>query len=371
MRRPAVERFIGLMSGTSQDAVDGVLAEFAPDHPPRLLASHSIALPAALRRALDALQAPGGGDLDLALRLHHDIGLHFADCVIALLATAGLRGDGVRAIGSHGQTVRHKPDGPAPHSLQLGNAALIAARTGIPTVADFRSGDIAVGGQGAPLVPAFHKAVFGHRPGRAVLNLGGIANVSVLDLAGTRPWGWDLGPGNTLLDAWALRHLGQPCDADGRFAASGTVAPRLLDALLAHPFLARTAPKSTGREDFNLPWLDSVLAGHGPLPPADVQATLAEFTAACVERALAGLTVIEELLVCGGGTRNLDLMRRIAERLPGVRVASTAGAGIDPQQVEALAFAWLARQRVHEQPLDLGTVTGASRPVVLGCVYLP
>lgn len=366
-----VERYVGLMSGTSQDAVDGVLAAFSPTHPPQLIASHSAALPAALRRDLDALQAPGGGDLDLALRLHHELALRFADCAVELLAAAGLDRNDVRAIGSHGQTVRHQPNNPAPHSLQLGNAALIAARTGIATVADFRSGDIAAGGQGAPLVPAFHKAVFGDRPGRAVLNLGGIANVSVPDLAGLRPWGWDLGPANTLLDAWARRHLGQPYDADGEFAAAGTVARRLLGDLLSHPFLARPAPKSTGREDFNLPWLDSVLAGHGPLPPADVQATLAEFTAACVELGLTGLTMINELLVCGGGVRNGDLMRRIAARLPGMRVASTASAGIDPQWVEALAFAWLARQRMHEQALDLSTVTGATRPVLLGCVYLP
>ncbi len=369
-RQPPTELFIGLMSGTSQDAIDGVLAEFPANGPPGIIATASAALADNVRHQLDALQRPGGGDLACALRLHHDLGQRFADCALRLLATADIPAHVVRAIGSHGQTVSHGPDGPAPHSLQLGNAALIAVRTGIPTVADFRSTDIAAGGQGAPLAPAFHQAAFGTAGRRrAVLNLGGMANVSLLDTSGAS--GWDVGPGNVLLDAAAQRHLGQPYDADGRFAAAGAVQADLLAALLAHPFIARPAPKSTGREDFNLHWLDTVLAGFPSLQPADVQATLAEFTAASVALALTGQRELEELLICGGGARNGDLVGRIARRLPALAVSSTSRVGIDPQWVEALAFAWLARQRVHEKALDLRKITGAQRPVILGCIYLP
>ena len=369
-RGPA-EWFIGLMSGTSQDAVDGVLVEFFAGQTPRLIASQSVPLSPLLRGELDALQGAGGGNLDNALRLHHEIGCRFADCALGVLAAAEVPTNAVRAIGSHGQTVRHAPNGPSPHSLQIGNAALIAARTGIATVADFRSSDIAAGGQGAPLAPAFHKAVFGGRPGRAVLNLGGMANISFLDAGRGRPWGWDIGPGNVLLDAWAQRHLKQPCDTEGRFAASGFVDTELLSALLAHPYINAPPPKSTGREDFNLRWLDQLLATLPPLAPATVQATLAEFTAACVALALSDEPAVSELLVCGGGVRNADLMRRIGSRLPKIDVASTSRAGVDPQWVEALAFAWLARERVHERALDLRRITGARRPAVLGCVYLP
>ena len=362
------ERFIGLMSGTSQDAIDGVLADFSADGQPRILATHSESLTDDLRRELDGLQQ-STANLSAALRLHHEIGVRFARCALGLLRESGIDARSVRAIGSHGQTVRHNPGGDAPHSLQIGNAALIAVRTGIPTVADFRSTDIAAGGQGAPLAPAFHQAVFGDDGRRrAVLNLGGMSNVSVL---GAAPRGWDIGPGNVLLDAWAARHLGRPYDDDGRFARCGTVRLDLLGALLLHPFLARPPPKSTGREDFNLRWLEQVLAGFGNLPPADVQATLAEFTAASVAGALAAERNIEELLICGGGARNGNLVARIARRLPHLHVDTTHSVGVDPQWVEALAFAWLARQRVHELALDLRGITGAPRPVILGCVYLP
>ncbi|MGE0073395.1 MAG: anhydro-N-acetylmuramic acid kinase, partial [Thiomonas sp.] len=350
--RPA-ERFIGLMSGTSQDAIDGVLAEFAPDRPARLLATCSAPIADDLHHQLEALQRPGGADLDLALRLHHLLGERFADCALQLLQSAALAPQSVRAIGCHGQTIRHAPTSPAPHSLQIGNPALIAVRTGIATVADFRSTDVAAGGQGAPLAPAFHRAVFGQTGRRrAVLNLGGIGNITLL---GDETRGWDTGPGNVLLDGWAQRHLRQRYDDAGRFASAGKVNGALLSALLAHPFLARRPPKSTGREEFNLHWLDDVLGGLPAFAPADVQATLAEFTATTVADALRDEPELQELLVCGGGARNTDLMARIARRLPDLRVGTTAEAGIDPQWVEALAFAWLARQRVREAALDLRT----------------
>lgn len=363
------DRFIGLMSGTSQDAIDAVLAQFPPDGAPRILGMCSAPLTDDLRHRLDALQRPGGGDLDEALRLHHELGERFARCSLELLRLCNVDRSAVRAIGSHGQTVRHDPAGQSPHSLQIGNAALIAARTGIPTVADFRSGDIAAGGQGAPLAPAFHCAMLA-APGvrRAILNLGGMANVTVL---GPVTRGWDTGPGNVLLDAWAARHLRQPYDRHGQLAQSGAVDPGLLHTLLEHPFIAHPAPKSTGREDFNLQWLDHVLASFPGRSVADVQATLAEFTAACVQRALADSAPLDELLLCGGGVNNTDLVGRIARRLPGMTVDTTQRTGLDPQWVEALAFAWLAQQRIEEHALDLRTITGAARPVVLGCVYLP
>jgi anhydro-N-acetylmuramic acid kinase len=357
------------MSGTSQDAIDAVLAQFPPNGAPRILGTCSEALTDGLRRRLDALQRPGGGDLDEALRLHQELGERFAGCALELMRSCKVDRRAVRAIGSHGQTVRHDPAGRSPHSLQTGNAALIAARTGIPTVTDFRSGDIAAGGQGAPLAPAFHRAVLAARGiRRAILNLGGMANVTLLEST-TR--GWDTGPGNVLLDAWVERHLRQPYDRHGQLAQSGAVDHALLGALLTHPFIARPAPKSTGREDFNLQWLDQVLGSFPGRSVADVQATLAEFTAACVQQALADSAPFDELLLCGGGVNNTDLVGRIARRLPGITVDTTQRAGIDPQWIEALAFAWLAQQRIEERALDLRTITGSARPVVLGCLYLP
>ena len=369
---PAAELYIGLMSGTSQDAIDGVLAEFdASGQTHRLLAWHSQPLDEGLRRQLDDLQVGGArGELALAVQLHHQLGERFAECALSLMDTAGRRP--VRAIGSHGQTVRHAPGGAAPHSLQLGNPALIAARCGAAVVSDFRNSDIAVGGQGAPLAPAFHQAAFAlTQAERAVLNLGGMANVSLLGSAGHPVRGWDTGPANVLLDGWASRHLGRNYDHNGQFARGGHVNDALLDALLAHPFIDRAPPKSTGREMFNLAWLDTVLSGLPPLPPADVQATLAEFTAVSVATNLRQHRSLRDVLVCGGGVRNVDLMERIARQLPWLKVRSTADEGIDPQHVEALAFAWLARQRIHEAALDLRHLTGAHRPAVLGCVYLP
>lgn len=363
------DRFIGLMSGTSQDAIDGVLATFPDALQPQTLATFSLPLPNTLRRRLDALQTVGGGHLDEALALHQELGERFADCALELLRCAGIEAKSVRAIGSHGQTVRHNPHGPAPYSLQLGNAALIASRTGIPTVADFRSGDMASGGQGAPLAPAFHQAVLSDsRQRRAVLNLGGMANLTLL---GTPTRGWDVGPGNVLLDAWIARHRGVAFDADGQWARSGRVDHSLLAALLAHPFIERAAPKSTGREDFNLTWLDTVLDRFPTVDDVDIQATLAEFTAASVSGALKDELPLDELLICGGGVRNSDLVDRIARRLSEVAVASTQSAGVDPQWVEALTFAWLAKQRVDEKPLNLQSITGSRRAVIPGCVYLP
>jgi anhydro-N-acetylmuramic acid kinase len=360
------ERFIGLMSGTSADAVDAVLAAIGPCGF-RLEAAHHTPLPADLQESVRALARTGGldelGDLDVAL------GELFADAALALLAQAGVEPASVTAIGSHGQTARHRPRAPRPFTLQIGDPNVIAARTGITTVADFRRRDVALGGQGAPLVPAFHQAVFASPDeARAVLNLGGIANLTLLR-PGQPVTGFDTGPANVLMDAWARRHLGRPWDEDGRWAASGTPDEGLLAAFLGHPFLSMAPPKSTGPEEFGLAWLDEVLAARGgAVGPQDVQATLVAFTTETVARSLGDLAV-GRLLVCGGGARNSNLLERLAERLGGTRVSTTGEAGIDPGLVEACAFAWLAHRTLAGLPGNLPSVTGARKAAPLGAVY--
>ncbi len=355
------------MSGTSLDGVDAVLAEFSADGTSRLLRTHYLPYPDALRAQLLALNAPHADEIHLAALAANQLARLYAHAVQTLLD--GLVPHNVRAIGCHGQTLRHRPaDG---YTLQIGNAALLAELTGIAVVADFRSRDIAAGGQGAPLVPAFHVHAFAD-PGlhRVVANIGGIANVTDLPAGGTVR-GWDTGPGNLLLDAWIGRHRGERYDRDGVWAASGQTDAALLDVLLQHPFLAQVPPKSAGREQFNLAWLDTTLAGLGrQLTAADVQATLLEFTAASLaEAVIRECAGTQELYVCGGGAHNGVLMRRLAARLPALRVDTTAALGIDPDWVEALAFAWLARQAVLGVPGNLPSVTGARGPRVLGAIY--
>jgi len=359
-------KFIGLMSGTSADAVDAVLATIGPDGF-RLEASHSAPLPEDIQASVRALASAGGldelGELDVAL------GELFAHSTLDLLAGAGVAPGAVTAIGSHGQTARHRPRARRPFTLQIGDPNVIAARTGITTVADFRRRDMALGGQGAPLVPAFHEAVFASpEEARAVLNVGGIANLTLLS-PGEPVTGFDTGPGNVLLDTWARRHLGQPWDEGGRWARSGTVDEGLLAELLAHPFLEMAPPKSTGPEEFGPAWLDHVLASHGrALNPQDVQATLAAFTAEAVARAM-GDRAVGRVLVCGGGAWNTNLLERLAERLCGTPVSPTSQAGIDPGLVEACAFAWLAYRTLAGLPGNVPSVTGASQAAPLGAVY--
>lgn len=367
---------IGLMSGTSLDGVDGVLAVFdpAPGCPLRVLAHAHRPFPEALRAELLALNTPGVDELHRAALAANALAQVQAEVVQALRSAAGPAE--VAAIGSHGQTVRHRPgefDG-CGYTWQLNQPARLAELTGLTVVADFRSRDVAAGGQGAPLVPAFHARVFG-LPGRAraVLNLGGIANLTLLppaDAATGVVRGFDCGPANALLDHWAQQHLGRPFDADGAWAASGRVLPGLLASLLAEPFLHRAPPKSTGRDLFHPGWLAAHLASLPAAAPADVQATLAEFSARAAADALrAQAPAVTELLVCGGGALNGDLLGRLAAALPGVAVRSTAEAGLSPLQVEAAAFAWLARACLAGEPGNLPEVTGARGPRVLGAVY--
>ena len=368
------ELYLGMISGTSRDGVDAALAAF-PAGQPQLRAAICLPYPADLAARLERLapngRRPAAADLP---GLDAAIAGHFADTALRLLHESGVAAASVRAIGSHGQTVWHEPTGPRPESIQLGSPALIARRTGICTVGDFRRADIAAGGQGAPLAPLLHRALFRPAGGtRAVLNLGGIANISIIDRDGGVV-GFDTGPANCLLDAWIRRHRDEALDRDGAWAAGGTVVPGLLQALRADPYFARPGPKSTGTEYFNLAWLERTLdrlppAGGRP-GPADVQATLAELTAATVAEAVRPFAP-DDLLVCGGGVHNSDLLRRLRGRLPDTAVQSTAGSGLDPDWVEAVLFGWLARERLANRPQDTRGITGARAAVLLGSLFEP
>lgn len=364
------QHFIGLMSGTSVDGVDGVLARWRDGLPPQVLASASLPMPAALRAELLALNLAGDDELARAALAANDLVRVYAQVVADLLAHASLRARDIAAIGAHGQTVRHCPD--RGYTLQLNAPALLAELTGIDVVADLRSRDVAAGGQGAPLVPPFHAAIFGAPQGRAVLNLGGIANVTLL-APDQPPRGFDTGPANVLLDAWCQRHQeGQTFDTDGRWAASGHALAPLLEQLLAsEPWFALPPPKSTGRDLFNIRWLDDRLAAYDGLVPApqDVQATLQRLTARTVANAIdAAAANIREVYVCGGGARNPGLMRELAYCLQRP-VHATDALGVPAQHVEALAFAWLARSFLARQPAGLPSVTGARGARILGALY--
>ncbi|TAL94641.1 MAG: anhydro-N-acetylmuramic acid kinase [Rhodanobacter sp.] len=361
--------FLGLMSGTSADGIDAALVSFERNMP-QVLATRSHAWPADLRNRMLALaQTETTLDLDVFGRLDTEIGNCFADAALGLLEQSGTAASSVVAIGSHGQTVRHRPTGEFPFTLQLGDPSVIAERCRIDVVADFRRADIAAGGQGAPLLPALH-AMLLRTPGRtrAVLNLGGIANITVLAADGDVR-GFDTGPANGLLDAWCQRQLGEPFDRDGVFAGSGQLLPGLLEGLLADPYFALPPPKSTGREYFHLGWL-AERAPVATLKPADVQATLLELTARSVANAVAQHAPgADKVLVCGGGVHNARLMQRLEELLAPHSLCSTAEHGIDPDFLEATAFAWLARQRLLKLPGNLPAVTGARGPRVLGAIY--
>jgi len=371
--------YIGLMSGTSMDGVDGVLVDFAGTAGSlKVLADAHVAMPPALGAELLALNTAGADELQRAALAANALARLQAETVARLLNRADVEPAQVRAVGSHGQTVRHRPgefDGTG-FTLQLNNGALLAEACGIDVACDFRSRDVAAGGQGAPLVPAFHQAVFAAAAPRAVLNIGGIANVTLLPglkamAEASALGGFDTGPGNALMDHWCRLHTGAAYDDDGRWAASGRVDGALLDQLLADPFFRRPPPRSTGRDLFNAGWLAQALAHAGGTPaPADVQATLLELTArSAIDALRAAAPGTRELLVCGGGARNGALMARLAALWPGLAVAATDVAGLPAQQVEAAAFAWLARQYCERRPGNHPGVTGAAGLRVLGALY--
>ncbi len=363
--------YIGLMSGTSLDGIDGVLAEFPNSGPPRVLAHAAIALPPDLRAALLALNQAANDEIHAMAQASLALASLYAEAVRSVLAASGTAAKDVRAIGAHGQTIRHRPD--IGYTLQLNAPAHLAEASGIAVVADLRSRDVAAGGQGAPLVPAFHASLFGTRQECVIVNLGGIANITAL-IPGQAVIGYDTGPANILLDAWCLRHTSQTYDKDGKFAASGLVDAGLLTYLLdSEPWFALPPPKSTGREQFNMQWLEQRLdtwqARSGPLAPADVQATLQALTACTVAQEIRkqapGCT---RVWVCGGGAHNPGLIRALASQLS-CPVSATDRMGVPAQQMEALAFAWLAKQHVEHQPGNLPDVTGARGPRILGAYY--
>ena len=365
--------FIGLMSGTSLDGIDGVLAELSAGAEAAVVAAHvHRPFPPALRAELLALNQRGADELHRAALAANGVADAYAEVVTQLLQRSGIAAAQVKALGAHGQTVRHRPrdfDGLG-YTLQLMNGARLAELTAIDVVCDFRSRDVAAGGEGAPLVPAFHAARFAE-PGRAraVLNLGGIANLTLLGADGS-VLGFDCGPGNVLMDLWCQQHHGQLYDTAGAWAASAGLDTDLLDRLLAEPYLQRAPPKSTGRDLFDADWLQARLQ-HEASEPAGVMNTLTEFTARTVVAALQRHAPhTAQLFVCGGGAFNAHLMARLADLLgSGVRVSSTASAGVPPDQVEALAFAWLASAFLAREPGNLPSVTGARGPRILGALY--
>lgn len=364
--------YIGLMSGTSTDGVDAVLADFSdPDHA-SIVASASLPMPASLRAEFLALNQPGPNELDRAARAANQLADLYAAAVHQVLSDSEVTATQVLAIGAHGQTVRHDPD--AGYTIQLNAPARLAELTGIAVVADFRSRDIAAGGQGAPLVPAFHDALFGRdAETRVIVNLGGIANVTLLSPQHL-VYGFDTGPANVLLDTWIQEKKGDSYDRDGAWAATGRVSPELLEFLLdSEPWLKQDPPKSTGRHLFNHAWLTERLAQYceasESLSDVDVQATLQAFTVHTVADAiLSHAPAATEVLVCGGGAMNISLMALLASSLP-CEVSTTARYGVPVQLMEALAFAWLAQAWDLNIPASLPAVTGAKAPHVLGCKY--
>ncbi len=361
--------YIGLMSGTSLDGVDVALVTF-DGNTPSCIAAHTEPYPAPLRDALLNLCQPGA-TIEKMMELDIQLGEVYAQLVCQLLAETGISPHQVEAIGSHGQTICHRPECSHPSTLQIGDPNIIAHRTGITTIADFRRRDMAAGGQGAPLVPAFHQAVFQHnKENRVVVNIGGISNITILPANNTRPVsGFDTGPGNVLLDGWASRHLKCPMDKDGAWAANGRVDTGLLAEMLNDPFFRHPPPKSTGREYFNLAWLQSH-PQTSKLPPVHVAATLCKLTAGSVTAAIHHHAPgTEHIIVCGGGIHNKTLMTQLKKLAAPARVESSLAHGIDPDWVEAIAFSWLARQTLKGQPGNLPSVTGADQAVVLGGIY--
>ncbi|HXP00239.1 MAG TPA: anhydro-N-acetylmuramic acid kinase [Luteibacter sp.] len=361
--------YLGLISGTSADGIDAALVRFT-DGRPSLVAGLTHPWDETLRqRILAVAQDEIRLDLDAYGQLDVAVGRAFADAAQAVVRKAGVVASEVSAIGSHGQTIRHRPAGELPFTLQIGDPSVIAERTGIDTVADFRRADVAAGGQGAPLVPAFHATVLRPEHGaRVVLNLGGIANVTRLSAAGDVT-GFDTGPANGLMDAWCLRHRGEGFDRDGRFAASGHVDDGLLSELLDDAYFALPPPKSTGREHFHLAWLD-MHPRVAELAPEDVQATLLALSAVSVTDAITRYAAdAEDVIACGGGVHNSALMQAIGARLEGRPLHSSAAFGIDPDGMEAMAFAWLAYRRLRGEPGNLPAVTGARGLRLLGALY--
>ncbi|MDD5058460.1 MAG: anhydro-N-acetylmuramic acid kinase [Sideroxydans sp.] len=357
--------YIGIMSGTSLDGVDAALVDFS-QAAPHLVCSYFQPYPQPLKQVLLALHQPAHNELHQAQLAANQLAREYAAATHVLLKKAGVSTKQIQAIGCHGQTIRHRPE--YGYTVQLNNAALLTELTGIHVVSDFRSRDIAAGGQGAPLVPAFHDKVLRHtNTHRAILNIGGIANLTDLPPKKmTR--GFDTGPGNLLMDAWIAKHQVKSYDKDGAWAASGKIIPALLQTLLAEPYFATAPPKSTGRDLFNLVWLEKHLTGNEA--SADVQATLLALTGDSIATAVQRFcTGAQEIYVCGGGAHNRALLSHLRNAMPQCSIQKTEVLGIDADWMEAIAFAWLAQQTLLLHPANLPAVTGARHPCVLGAIY--
>lgn len=363
--------YVGLMSGTSMDAIDAALVAINSDQI-LLQQTYSLPIPQDIRSEILALSTPSENELERAMALDVVMGRLFAGAANELLNRSSYSASDIRAIGSHGQTLRHNPVGESPGTLQIGDPSIIAELTGITTVADFRRRDMAAGGQGAPLVPAFHAQVFrNNKTNRVIVNIGGIANITVLPKTPSQKvTGFDTGPGNLLMDSWIQQHTDETMDKAGQWAAGGKINSNLVSAMLADPYFQLPAPKSSGREYFNSGWLNNLLSRFPGVGTQDVQASLCELTASSIANTIKDTCPeTEEIYVCGGGAHNIALLKRLEQHLPKQRVASTQDIDVDPDWVEAMAFAWLAKQTLKGLPGNVPTVTGAKHPVILGAIY--
>ncbi len=359
------------MSGTSLDGIDTIMIDLSDQA--KIIGTHYQPYNDLLRQKLRRLATGCNDELTLYASLDTELGILFANTINQLIDKTEIAREDIRAIGSHGQTVRHLPDKIFPNSLQIGNPNIIAEHTGITTVADFRRRDIAAHGQGAPLVPAFHQAIFSHHEHyRAIVNIGGIANVTFLPPTinpAEMVIGFDIGPGNTLMDTWIYRHKGEKHDQNGNWGETGTCNQGLLNALIADPYFSTPPPKSTGPEYFNLVWLENYINQH-PDIPVNIQATLCELTSISISNVISAFdTHPSEVFICGGGSHNNYLMQQLSNKIPDSKVRTTSDIGIDPDWVEAAAFAWLAQRTLNGLPANLPAVTGATNPVILGGIY--
>lgn len=372
MIKASSDLYIGLMSGTSMDGVDCALVSFdESNHQANLIASHLENIPEALKNeALSISLGESNVHFTRVAQLDFKFGHLFAKSVNNLLQKAKMNPSQIKAVGSHGQTLWHHPHQPSPFTIQIGDPNIIAKETGITTVADFRRGDMALGGQGAPFVPPFHMWLLASIDSRIILNIGGIANITLLPFNGEPCLGFDTGPGNGLMDAWVFKHLQQPFDNNGTFAAKGICHKPLLEQMLDDPFFKQKAPKSTGKDYFNLPWLEKHLTSHSSLSPQDIQATLLELTATTIAKHIQLFRKNGEVLVCGGGCHNPVLLKAIQKHLgEGFKLKSTEDYGVAPDWLEAICFAWYAKKRICNEPVDLTAITGAKKPTMLGGVY--
>lgn len=367
MQAKSEEVFIGLMSGTSIDAIDATAVSIG-NNKIQVIATHTHPIPNEIKQSIASLCQPDDNEIERTGKLDHELGQLFSEAVLELLCLNNLKSADIAAIGSHGQTIRHAPTGHHPFTLQIGNPALICETTNITTVADFRQADIAAGGQGAPLVPAFHHAVFlDQQIKRVILNIGGMANISIIE-QNKEINGFDTGPGNILLNEWILQQRNLPYDKNGEWSKSGIANNPLLEEMLDDNYFSQAPPKSTGREYFNLNWLSECLSDINDTPE-NIQSTLCDLTARSISDAIKKYAKdCEQILVCGGGVHNQDLMSRLTQ-YNNATIYSTAQFGLDPDYVEAAAFAWLARQMLHNIPANAPAVTGARHPVLLGAIY--